>query len=130
AACREPPARGERMRRAHAMPFGAETRPGGGVRFRLWAPDVDAVSLLLEGPDGQRTLAMEPLPDGWFERIVPDAGPGARYRFDVDGGPPVPDPASRWQPDGVHGASAVVDPGAYAWRDADWRGRPWEETVL
>jgi maltooligosyltrehalose trehalohydrolase len=118
------------MRRAHAMRFGAEIRPGGGVRFRLWAPDVDAVSLLLEGSGAPRSLAMEPLADGWFERVVPDAGPGTRYRFDVDGGPPVPDPASRWQPDGVHGASAVVDPGAYAWRDADWRGRPWEETVL
>jgi malto-oligosyltrehalose trehalohydrolase len=112
------------------MPFGAELRSGGGVRFRLWAPDAPSVSLCLEGPGGPRALPMTPLADGWFERVAPEAGAGARYRFDVGGGALVPDPASRSQPEGVHGPSQVVDPAAYAWGDVGWRGRPWEETVL
>jgi malto-oligosyltrehalose trehalohydrolase len=112
------------------MPFGAEPGAAGGVRFRLWAPDASSVSLRLEAPGAPRALPMAARDGGWFERVVADAAPGARYRFDVGGGAVVPDPASRWQPDGVHGASAVVDPGAYAWRDGGWRGRPWEEAVL
>jgi malto-oligosyltrehalose trehalohydrolase len=68
---------------------------------------------------------------GFRSRASPTAGlaPGSRYRYEVDG-KVVPDPASRHQPDGVHGPSEVVDPGQYAWRDFGWRGRPWEEIVL
>ena len=58
-----------------------------------------------------------------------EAGPGSRYRYRVDGAD-YPDPASRHQPDGVHGASEVIDPGAYRWRDAKWHGRPWRELAI
>jgi malto-oligosyltrehalose trehalohydrolase len=67
---------------------------------------------------------------GWFEQVVPEAGAGTRYRYRLADGLAVPDPASRFQPDGVHGASEVIDPRGFDWPDSDWRGRPWHETVL
>jgi maltooligosyltrehalose trehalohydrolase len=72
---------------------------------------------------------MQALDDGWFERVQPGLAAGARYAFEVDG-LRVPDPASRCNPDDVHGPSMVIDPGAYEWQDGDWRGRRWEEAVI
>ncbi|MBI4183528.1 MAG: malto-oligosyltrehalose trehalohydrolase [Proteobacteria bacterium] len=118
------------MRRRHPMPFGAEVCADGGVRFRLWAPEARALDLLIEGPGPARALAMRPDPGGWFTLAVAEAGPGTRYRFRPDGGLAVPDPASRFQPDDVHGASEVIDPAAFDWSDGAWRGRPWEEAVF
>jgi maltooligosyltrehalose trehalohydrolase len=78
--------------------------------------------------DGGRR-AMRPAPGGeeggregeWFE-ADDDLSPGTDYRFSVDGGPPLPDPRSRWQPAGVDGPSRVDEPGAFGWTDAGWRG--------
>ena len=67
---------------------------------------------------------------GWWQLDCAQAAPGSRYRFQIDGGLLVPDPASRANPDDVHGASRVVDPLAFDWDDGDWRGRPWEEAVI
>jgi maltooligosyltrehalose trehalohydrolase len=114
------------MRRSHVMPFGAQVEPGG-VRFRLWAPDAKDVALALDGL-GER--AMHPMGQGWLEAFVPEAKAGSRYRYRIGGDLLVPDPASRHQPDDVHGASEVVDPAAYDWPDDDWRGRPWDEAVI
>ncbi len=111
------------------MPFGAEPAAGG-IRFRLFAPDADAVSLCLDGPGPAREVPMDPEGDGWHRATVAEAGAGSLYRYRLDGGLLVPDPASRFQPAGVHGPSEVVVPEDYAWRDGDWRGRPWAETVL
>ncbi|TVR83072.1 MAG: malto-oligosyltrehalose trehalohydrolase [Rhodospirillales bacterium] len=113
---------------SHHMPFGAQLGPDG-VRFRLWAPDARTVAL--HRPDAGGDLPMTAASDGWFHATVPGAKAGSRYGFRIDGGDlVVPDPASRFQPDDCHGLSEVVDPGAYAWRTSDWRGRPWEQTVL
>ena len=113
------------MKRAHAMPFGAE--PGaGGVRFRLWAPAQERVVLDLGGVHHE----MNRLERGWHELLLAQARPGDRYRFLLADGLAVPDPASRSNPDDGHGASRVVDPRAYEWRDAAWRGRPWHEAVV
>ena len=68
-------------------------------------------------------------PDGWFEATAPCPA-GTRYRYRLADGMLVPDPASRAQAGDVHDPSVVVDPRAYAWRNPDWRGRPWRETVL
>ncbi|MGE5271707.1 MAG: malto-oligosyltrehalose trehalohydrolase [Thiohalocapsa sp.] len=118
----------ETVVRSHRMPFGAELRDGGGVRFRLWAPPHRRVVLELDGA-GER-LPMQPLAEGWHELVCERAGAGSRYRFVLPDGLLVPDPASRFQPDDVHGASEVVDPAAYAWHDSGWRGRAWKEAVL
>lgn len=111
------------------MPFGAQIATEG-VRFRLWAPGCKQAALCLEGEKHEPTLAMLAQGDGWFELTVPHVGPGTRYRFEVNDGLRVPDPASRYNPDDIHGASMVLDPTAFEWQDAAWRGRPWEEAVV
>lgn len=119
------------MNRAHAMPFGATVGKDGAVRFRLWAPDARAVDLKLTGGGRPRLLPMTASGEfGWFEVTVNDAGAGDRYVYVIDGAAEVPDPASRFQPDGVHGPSMVIDPAAFSWSDAAWRGRPFEEAVF
>jgi maltooligosyltrehalose trehalohydrolase len=117
------------MSAAHRMPFGAEHRADDATRFRLWAPSHASVELELDCAQGRARLAMQRDADGWHELVTP-AAPGARYRFVVGEGLLVPDPASRFNPDDVHGASEVVDPLAYRWQNAAWRGRPWHEAVV
>jgi maltooligosyltrehalose trehalohydrolase len=115
------------MRFVHHMPFGAELRDDG-VAFRLWAPSRSRAAVIVDGAEH----ALEPRPGGWFERTVRGARAGSRYAFafpDADG-VRVPDPASRFQPDGVHAPSEVIDPRTYRWRETAWRGRAWHEIVL
>ena len=103
----------------------------GGVWFRVWAPDRLGVEVVLEGPGARpRAIALEKHPDGTFGGLVPGLGAGARYRYRVDGLGPFPDPASRYQPEGVHGPSQVVDPDAFVWTDASWRGVDPAELIL
>ncbi len=115
-------------RSQHRMPFGAELQPDGSVCFRLWAPAADSIQLLLEGREDN--LPMQRDAEGWHERQTTAAGPGSLYRFVLPDGTRVPDPASRFQPQDVHGPSEVIDPRSYIWRDRSWGGRPWNEAVL
>lgn len=112
------------------MPFGSHWGPDGATRFRLWAPGAARVQLELLGPSTRSVAGMQPLADGWHELETRDAPPGTLYRFVLDDGLAFPDPASRRNPQDVHGPSEVVDPGDYDWQDGDWRGRPWEEAVV
>ena len=114
------------MRREHPMPFGAARLPDGSARFRLWAPGARQVALRLD----DSAMPMQALPEGWYDITVPDVPVGARYAFCIDDGLVVPDPASRSNPDDVHQASALTDPLAFDWPDAQWRGRPWHEAVI
>ena len=68
--------------------------------------------------------------DGWFSADVAGVKAGARYKFRIDDEIDVPDPASAFQPEDVSGPSEVIDHASYRWRAADWRGRPWQETVV
>ena len=104
-------------------------RDGTGTRFRVWAPERNEVDLVLEGP-AARVVPLEKFPDGTFGALVPGLEAGARYRYRLDGQGPFPDPASRFQPEGVHGPSEVVDPSAFEWTDADWPGVAHEALVL
>jgi maltooligosyltrehalose trehalohydrolase len=112
----------------HGMPFGAEVDEGG-TTFRLWAPSARVVALCIEGRD---PLPGEATPRGLWSWHAEGAGHGDRYRFLVDGVRSVPDPASRWQPEGVHGPSVVVDPRRFDWGagEATWTGVPWPEAVV
>ena len=94
--------------------------------FEVWAPGAGQVVLRLRGED----VPMEPGPErqGWWVASA-EAAPGDRYGFSLDGGPVLPDPRSRRQPDGPDGESAVTGPAAYGWRHA-WRGRALPGAVL
>ena len=115
------------MKLKHEMPFGAECRDDDSVRFRLWAPEASKVDL--QFTNLKRELPMSRLGDGWFE-LLTKARAGTRYAFKIDDQQVVPDPASRFQPLGVHGASEVIDPNAFDWQDSNWRGRTWDEAVI
>ncbi len=95
-------------------------------RFKVWAPSPERVDLLL----GKQAYPMVPASDGWWELEVPEAGPGTRYLFSLDGGPGRPDPRSASQPEGVDGPSEVVDHDAFQWSDSRWRGVPLPGAVL
>ncbi len=107
------------------LPFGADLIGPGLTRFVLFAPAQQAVSLELDGGDA---FPMTLRSDGTFAVEVP-CGAGTRYRYQLDNGLAVPDPASRAQSMDVHDWSRVIDPAAYPWR-TPWRGRPWHEAVL
>lgn len=104
-------------------PVGAEVLPAGGTHFRVWAPLPEKVEVVLEsGPGAPAAIPLKSHLDGYHTALVPEAGHGTRYRFRLDGKGLFPDPASRFQPNGPHGSSQVVDPAAYAWQDAGWKG--------
>ena len=113
----------------HPMPFGAEAGADGSARFRLWAPDAERVDLYMQDDAGSRTLKMDAGRNGWFELDTADVPAGTLYRYRINGGLLVPDPASRFQPHGVSGPSEVIDASAFEWRLA-WQGRPWHEAVV
>src|SRR5438067_895776 len=103
------------------LPIGAEAGDGG-AHFRVWAPRRRRVAVVLESGSAAGEHDLRPEAGGYFAGRVPGAAAGDRYRFRLDGGKPLPDPASRFQPDGPHGPSQVVDPAAFLWTDADWPG--------
>jgi maltooligosyltrehalose trehalohydrolase len=94
------------------------------VHFRVWAPARRRVEVVFAAEGGQPpALELEREPGGaYYSGLAAGAVAGDLYRFRVDSGDAFPDPASRFQPDGPHGPSRVVDPAAYRWRDAAWRG--------
>lgn len=102
----------------------------GGVRFRVWAPDRREVELVLEGAAAERAPALERDGDGYWGTLVPGLAAGARYRYRLDGEGPFPDPASRFQPEGVHGPSQVVDAAGFEWTAAGWEGIGLEELLI
>jgi maltooligosyltrehalose trehalohydrolase len=111
----------------HRLPFGAETGPEGSLRFRIWAPDCR--ELRLSGAGGV-DLPMRREAGGWFEVETGALEPGDAYAYRLPDGRKVPDPAARAQSVDVHGASLVVDPRSFRWRNPDWNGRPWETAVI
>ncbi|WP_029587279.1 malto-oligosyltrehalose trehalohydrolase [Bradyrhizobium sp. URHD0069] len=104
--------------------FGARLTADG-ASFRLWAPAAKRVDLLLE-----RAQPMRRSEGGWFAADVSGARAGVRYKFRIDDEVDVPDPASAFQPDDISGPSEVIDHASYPWRASNWRGRPWQDTVL
>src|SRR4051812_43371169 len=106
------------------LPIGVELNNDGEAHARVWAPDRESVELVIygRGNDIERTVSLEPEDDGYFSASVADLRPGTRYRFRLDRGEAFPDPASRYQPEGPHGPSQIVDPTAFRWTDTRWPG--------
>ena len=107
--------------------FGAQLDDGG-ARLRVCAPAARRHLHVVVG--ARAPIALDRVAPAIFEGYVPDARAGERYRLQMDEHAPWPDPCSRFQPDGVHGASMVIDPGAFAWSDRSWRGVPRHALVI
>ncbi|MHB1134864.1 MAG: malto-oligosyltrehalose trehalohydrolase [Chloroflexota bacterium] len=116
------------MESSWRLPLGAELDPEG-VVFRVWAPAARQVEVALYGEGGTRYLPLRQR-EGVWEGLAPGLEAGARYKFRLDGRGEFPDPYSRYQPEGVHGPSAVVDPAQHEWRDAAWGGLQPEGQVI
>ncbi len=112
--------------------FGTKVFPDGKISFNFWAPDSSEAKLCIKQQDGSFIeIPMESEEDGWFSIDTDKARVGSEYKFKLRDGLMVPDPASRCQADDVHGPSVVVDPDSFDWgEDINWKGRPWNETVL
>ena len=107
------------------LPIGAEVLTDGGCNFRVWAPRCAVVEVVLEPANGaaKSAVPLERDEQGYFSGVLRDALAGRRYRFRLDGAEPlIPDPASRFQPEGPHGPSEIIDPATFEWHDGDWRG--------
>ena len=110
------------------LPIGAEPQPEGGVHFRVWAPLCRELALEIEGLE---PAALQFDGDGYFSLWSMPARAGMLYRFRLDrGDAALPDPASRFQPDGPHGPSEIVDPDDFRWTDGAWSGRAREQLVI
>jgi maltooligosyltrehalose trehalohydrolase len=98
-----------------------------GVTFRVWAPRCRSVDVVVDG------RAIEPLharDGGIFDATLEGLAEGARYKFRLDATRYRPDPASRFQPEGVHGPSVVVDPTRFVWTDQEFSGHALGELVF
>lgn len=111
-----------------AEPLGASILRDNVCRFLLWAPHARRVEICIGEPH-EREILMQPSERGYFSAIVEGVAPGTRYRYRLDGEKTRPDPASRFQPRGVHAASQIVDD-RFDWNDTSWRGLPLEKYVL
>jgi maltooligosyltrehalose trehalohydrolase len=114
----------DRTQLRRRLTVGADMQNGDGAEVRVWAPAVARMELVVPAVDGraERAIAMTRHADGYFSALDAEAAPGARYWLRLDGERLRPDPASRWQPDGPHQPSAYVDPAAFPWTDAEWKG--------
>jgi maltooligosyltrehalose trehalohydrolase len=102
----------------------------GGTRFSVWGPPGGRVELSLLDGAARGTHPLARGGDGLLETWVRGAAPGDRYAYTVNGEGPLPDPASRYQPDGVHGPSCIVDAAAFEWHDRAWRARPARDLII
>jgi maltooligosyltrehalose trehalohydrolase len=103
------------------MPVGADLFEGGNATyFRVWAPEHESVSVVFQ--DGRQPIQLASESQGYFSVHAPGVRAGAHYKFSLDGGEAYPDPASRYQPEGPHGWSEVIDPNAFPWTDREWGG--------
>lgn len=112
--------RAESRRQARVIrkyPVGAELQAGGGVHYRVWAPKSREAAILIDN----RSFELESEEDGYFSGLVSEAQAGTRYKIQLDNGA-FPDPVSRFQPEGPHGHSQVIDPSVFRWGDQAWKG--------
>jgi len=108
--------------------LGATYVEDGRCRFLVWAPNAQKVEVQIVHPE-RRLVPLEAAPRGYFHAVVEGVAPGHRYLYRLDERIERPDPASRSQPDGVHGPSEVIDP-RFPWEDDRWHGLPLRDYIL
>jgi maltooligosyltrehalose trehalohydrolase len=111
------------------MQVGANYLGDGRCEFTVWAPLLDSVAVQVVSPE-QRAIPMEKQEWGYWKAIAQDIEPGTAYFYKLNGETDRPDPASHFQPNGVHEASAVVDHSTMQWTDQQWSGVPLEEMII
>lgn len=94
--------------------------------FEVWAPAAHSIDVRI----GDRPYPLRQAECGWWRAAIDSAGPGTDYKFVIDGGDPVPDPRSPFQPYGVHGPSRIVDHRAFRWTDQLWQPRPLASAIV
>ena len=109
--------------------LGATYLSDGRCQFLVWAPRAKRVEVKILGQNEQY-IPLQPTEKGYHKVTVPDIGPGTSYLFRLDNEKERPDPASRYQPFGVHKPSQITDPPAFRWNDANWSGLDLEKYVL
>ena len=109
---------------------GANPGNDGCTHFRVWAPKARTVAVQVTSGDAAGTFLLPAEEQGYFSGAIPGVAHGDRYFYLLDGTAPHPDPVSRFQPDGVHGASQVVDPGLFDWQDQGWSGLALERYLI
>ena len=102
------------------MQLGANIVSGKGVLFRVWAPEADEVSVRIVSNNKKRDIRLGKEDRGYFAGLAEGVCKGDRYVYVLDNLEHYPDPASRFQPEGVHGPSEVVDPDEFLWEDKEW----------
>ena len=125
------------MEQQRRLPIGAEVLQGGGVDFRVWAPRRKKVSVRIEETNGpsaasrSQTIELHQEAGGYFSGVAQAAAKGTLYRFKLDDDDKLyPDPASRFQPEGPHGPSQVIDPNEFKWTDSEWQGQRIEGQII
>ena len=112
-----------------AQPIGALVTGPSQVTFRAWAPWVKTLAVEILGNQPE-IVPMQPQPFGYWETTVSNTGEGTRYQYVLHEKLKRPDPASRFQPEGVHGPSEVVDPASFIWTDHQWKGLPLQDYII
>ncbi len=110
--------------------LGARVLANGRVRFRVWAPLAERISVRILSGEQSRLVPLLTEEKGYFSAILDGVGEGDRYVYVLDDGTEKPDPASKFQPEGVHGPSQVVDQESFSWTDGSWKGRRLDEYVI
>ncbi|HHP7244103.1 MAG TPA: malto-oligosyltrehalose trehalohydrolase [Elainellaceae cyanobacterium] len=111
------------------MQIGATYLGHGQCEFTVWAPQLQKVAVEIVAPD-PKIVSLEPAERGYWTTTIGGLSADTQYRYQLDETSSYPDPASQWQPDGVHGASQVVDHHAFSWTDGNWKGIPLEELIV
>lgn len=117
------------MKTIDTLPLGA-TAHKDGVRYTAWCPDHEKVSVLVEDAALTREVPLSSTKDGFFSGLDKEGNVGDRYRLRIDNCDPVPDIASRFQPDGAFGPSQVVDPAPFVWKASAWKRPSWKGQVV
>lgn len=118
------------MHKVKMMPYGTNFLNDGNVEFNFWAPDAKNVKLCLKINDKLKEFEMQKNKDGMY-KINTKASDGMLYCYKINNEINVPDPASRYQPQDIHGLSQLINPEKFNWKeDSQWKGKPWEESII
>ncbi|MBD2612648.1 malto-oligosyltrehalose trehalohydrolase [Nostoc punctiforme FACHB-252] len=110
------------------MRIGAHYLGNGECEFTVWSPTLDSVAVQILTPEPQ-VIALKPQAEGYWQTKVNDVYPGTLYKYVLNGENAFPDPASQYQPEGVHGPSQIID-GQFQWTDEGWAGIPVESMIF